>query len=370
MDGIVAVYKEKGWTSFDVIAKVRGILHTRKVGHTGTLDPMAEGVVLVCAGQATRLCSLIEGMHKEYLAGLLLGVSTDSQDITGNVTEKKDVSVSDESEISLKSVKEAAASFLGDYDQIPPMHSAKSIDGVRLYELAHEGITVERKAARVHIYKSSILSEEEAGAFLPDKISEEKKQQNIAYTLRKDRDYLLKGFNADAKKLSEGVSTAVFPLLVNCSRGTYIRTLCYDIGKKLKVPACMSSLVRLSVGNFSIKDTYTVDELDDMMHRGDSSFMLSIDEAIDKIMNLPSAKVTEEENVHVINGATIPSKEVIVDIKPENNLTLAVNGEEKTLFKMHTVDGRCVGIYEKVRDKEAAEDVFKPYKMFKALNTK
>lgn len=174
MDGIVAVYKEKGWTSFDVIAKVRGILHTRKVGHTGTLDPMAEGVVLVCAGQATRLCSLIEGMHKEYLAGLLLGVSTDSQDITGNVTEKKDVSVSDESEISLKSVKEAAASFLGDYDQIPPMHSAKSIDGVRLYELAHEGITVERKAARVHIYKSSILSEEEAVALLPDKISEEK----------------------------------------------------------------------------------------------------------------------------------------------------------------------------------------------------
>lgn len=98
--------------------------------------------------------------------------------------------------------------------------------------------------------------------------------------------------------------------------------------------------------------------------------MLSIDEAIDKIMNLPSAKVTEEENVHVINGATIPSKEVIVDIKPENNLTLAVNGEEKTLFKMHTVDDRFVGIYEKVRDKEAAEDVFKPYKMFKALNTK
>ena len=144
--GIINVYKEKGYTSFDVVAKLRGILKTRKIGHTGTLDPDAEGVLPVCIGRATKVCDLLTEKDKEYEAVMLLGVETDTQDTSGEVLNKTPVEVSEEA------VKEAILSYVGDYDQVPPMYSALKVNGKKLYELAREGKTVERKARTVHIF--------------------------------------------------------------------------------------------------------------------------------------------------------------------------------------------------------------------------
>ena len=145
--GIVNVYKEKGFTSFDVVAKLRGILKQKKIGHTGTLDPDAEGVLPVCVGKATKVCDLLTDKNKEYEAVMLLGITTDTQDISGEVLEQKEVKVSEEE------VKEAVYSFLGDYLQVPPMYSALKINGKKLCDLAREGITVEREARPVYIHE-------------------------------------------------------------------------------------------------------------------------------------------------------------------------------------------------------------------------
>lgn len=147
-DGIINVYKEKGFTSFDVVAKMRGILGQRKVGHTGTLDPAAEGVLPVCAGKGTRLCDMLTDHDKTYRTTMLLGVVTDTQDTTGTVLEEKNTASLTEEE-----VREAIMSFVGDYDQIPPMYSALKVDGKKLYELAREGKEVERKARPVKIHE-------------------------------------------------------------------------------------------------------------------------------------------------------------------------------------------------------------------------
>ena len=181
-DGIINVYKEKGFTSFDVVAKMRGILGQRKVGHTGTLDPAAEGVLPVCAGKGTRLCDMLTDRDKTYRATLLLGTETDTQDTTGTVLSEKSTDFLKEEE-----VRDAILSFVGDYEQIPPMYSALKVDGKKLYELAREGKVVERQARPVKIHEIII----------------------------------------ESVKLPEVVMT------VSCSKGTYIRTLCHDIGEKL-----------------------------------------------------------------------------------------------------------------------------------------
>ena len=146
--GIINVYKEKGYTSHDVVAKLRGILKQKKIGHTGTLDPQAEGVLPVCLGAGTKLCELLTDKDKEYEALLLLGVSTDTQDITGTVQKRLPVTVSEEE------VLQVIGSFVGEYEQIPPMYSAIKIDGKKLYELAREGKEIERKARTVSIVTS------------------------------------------------------------------------------------------------------------------------------------------------------------------------------------------------------------------------
>ena len=182
MDGIVNVYKEKGWTSFDVTKKLRGILGEKKVGHTGTLDPMAEGVLVVCAGQATKLVNAITGTDKTYVADMLLGVTTDTEDITGTVLSQRPLALSDslytpdqdanadrtgaanrvqfekdDLLITEAAIREAVASFIGEYDQVPPMYSAKKVDGQKLYDLARQGKTVERKPCHVRIEDIRIL---------------------------------------------------------------------------------------------------------------------------------------------------------------------------------------------------------------------
>ena len=180
MNGIINVYKEKGYTSHDVVAKLRGILRQKKIGHTGTLDPQAEGVLPVCLGNATRLCDLLTDKTKEYEAVLRLGVTTDTQDMTGQILTESPVEISEDDIIKIMST------FIGKIMQVPPMYSALKVDGRKLVDLAREGIEVERKAREIEIYELEISE----------------------------------------------VNLPLVRFRVNCSKGTYIRTLCQDIGEK------------------------------------------------------------------------------------------------------------------------------------------
>ena len=189
MHGILNVYKEKGYTSHDVVAKLRGITGQKKIGHTGTLDPDAVGVLPVCLGKGTKVCSLLTDENKTYEAVMLLGKVTDTQDISGKVLSERPLDASEDE------VRETVLSFQGEYDQIPPMYSAVKVQGKRLYELARKGQEVERKARRVEICSAEILE-----TALPE-----------------------------------------VRMSVTCSKGTYIRTLCHDIGSKAGCGGCMIS---------------------------------------------------------------------------------------------------------------------------------
>lgn len=209
LNGIILVDKPCDWTSHDVVGKLRGILHERRIGHSGTLDPMATGLLVVFVGRATRAVEFAEADSKEYIAGLHLGISTDTQDITGN-TLKSSNSLPSKAEL-----EQALSAFKGEISQIPPMYSAIKVGGRKLYELARRGESVERKPRRVTIDKLDIIGENES-------------------------DYVLD---------------------VVCSKGTYIRTLCNDIGDTLGCGGCMSSLRRVKAGAFSIEKAHTIDEI-------------------------------------------------------------------------------------------------------------
>lgn len=215
-NGVINVYKEKGYTSHDVVAKMRGILKQKKIGHTGTLDPDAEGVLPVCLGQGTKLCDMLTDKTKTYQAVMLLGTETDTQDTTGTVLSQKPV------EAGPEAVTEAVLSFQGRYDQIPPMYSALKVNGKKLYELARAGKEVERQARPVEI--SDIRIDE--------------------------------------------IHLPRVTMTVSCSKGTYIRTLCYDIGRKLGCGGCMEKLLRTRVGQFELKDSLKLGEIEELAHSG------------------------------------------------------------------------------------------------------
>lgn len=216
INGILNVYKERGYTSHDVVARLRGIVGQKKVGHTGTLDPDAEGVLPVCLGKATKVCDFLTDKDKVYEAVLLLGKETDTQDVTGTVRKEQ------EADCSVQEIEEAVLSFTGAYDQIPPMYSALKVQGKKLCDLARKGIEVERKARTVTIHQIEIL---------------EMKLPRI--TMR-----------------------------VHCSKGTYIRTLCHDIGQKLGCGGCMESLKRVRSAGFVLEDAKTLDEIENCKKEG------------------------------------------------------------------------------------------------------
>ena len=191
INGIVNIYKEKGYTSHDVVAVLRKVVGQKKIGHTGTLDPDATGVLPVCLGRATKVCELLTDHDKTYEALLLLGKTTDTQDISGEVLEERDPG-----DLTEEEVRSCIESFIGEYDQIPPMYSALKVNGKKLYELAREGKTVERKSRKVQIHGIRIL------------------EMNLPHVRME----------------------------VDCSKGTYIRTLCHDIGEKLQVGAVWKNL--------------------------------------------------------------------------------------------------------------------------------
>lgn len=218
MNGILNIYKEPGMTSFDVVARLRKILKIKKIGHTGTLDPDATGVLPICIGYATGAIDYISDTNKCYIAEITLGIKTDTQDASGIITEKKEVNItSDEFETTLEK-------FIGKLKQIPPMYSAVKINGKKLYELAREGKTIERKSREILIY---------------------------------------------SLKNNKRISNEKYQIEIKCSKGTYIRTLCEDIGEELKCGAHMSSLVRTKSGPFEIDNAIYLNEVKEIFDRGD-----------------------------------------------------------------------------------------------------
>ena len=259
MDGIVNILKPPGMTSFDVVAFLRRLTGERKIGHTGTLDPMAAGVLPVCAGRATKAVEFLMEKDKLYRAEVTLGITTDTQDTTGAVlTEKKP-------ELSDSEIVKAVTSFRGKYVQLPPMYSAVRVNGKKLYELAREGIETERQAREAEIFSLEVLS-----------IS------------RKDRIRVL--FD------------------VHCSKGTYIRTLCADIGDVLGCGGCMSFLLRLKAGLFHISESVTLEELS---RRKDEGTLEDIVIGTDAVFGgFGSCVLDEASEKKFMNGMQIPFSEI------------------------------------------------------------
>ena len=253
INGIVNIYKEKGYTSHDVVAVLRKVVGQKKIGHTGTLDPDATGVLPVCLGRATKVCELLTDHDKTYEALLLLGKTTDTQDISGEVLEERNPGNLTEEE-----VRSCIESFIGEYDQIPPMYSALKVNGKKLYELAREGKTVERKSRKVQIHGIRIL------------------EMNLPHVRME----------------------------VDCSKGTYIRTLCHDIGEKLQVGGCMEELERTKVGRFLKEDAVTRDEVRQKMEQGEGAELFT---PLDQIFaELPAVTVTDAKAWMSYNGNDFP----------------------------------------------------------------
>lgn len=298
INGIINIYKEAGFTSHDVVAKLRGIVKQKKIGHTGTLDPDAVGVLPVCFGNATKLCDMLTDKSKEYEACMLLGVTTDTQDISGKVLTQKEVTSSQEE------VVRAIESFLGEYDQIPPMYSALKVNGKKLYELAREGKEVERKARKVEISSIQILE----------------------------------------------VNLPEVRFLVGCSKGTYIRTLCADIGEKLGCGATMKSLKRTKVGSFHVEQAITLSQVEEYVKNGTlASYVLPSDEAFP---GFRKATIKKEHAKSLANGNKLYPNQLLF----ETNGSF-LEGEQILVYDENHV---FTGLYQK----DDEESCLKPVKMF------
>ena len=299
--GFLNIYKEAGFSSHDVVAKLRGMLRQKKIGHTGTLDPDAEGVLPVALGRATKAISLLEDHSKGYDVRLLLGVETDTYDTSGQVIDS--VSLLNVSE---EQVREAILSFQGDLMQVPPMYSAKKVNGKRLYELAREGVVIERKAVPVRIDEIRDLKME-----LPE----------VSFH-------------------------------VECSKGTYIRSLCHDIGEKLGCGGCMAKLVRTRAGQFAIGEAHRLEELqcviDEMKKgqngewtnpqagdRGNSTiedWILPIDHAFSEF---PALFVKDKSTKKAVNGNPIS----VFDLKNRE----VVKSDQ---YRIYVCENKFLGIYQ------------------------
>lgn len=300
INGMINIYKEAGFTSHDVVAKMRGILKQKKIGHTGTLDPEAVGVLPVCLGNGTKLCDMFTDKSKVYEGVLYLGVATDTQDMTGKILERREIHASEEE------IREVVLSFLGEYHQIPPMYSALKVNGQKLYELARQGKEVERKPRELMIESIEILS----------------------------------------------VDLPRVRFLVGCSKGTYIRTLCHDIGEKLGCGAAMESLIRRRVGNFRIEDAITLSMLETL--RDENRVMEKVISVESLFNNYTGVKSAEEYDYLLKNGNSLLERQM--DTAFHQNIECL--GEKKV--RMYDSSGVFYGIYEYIPDKA----LFKPFKMF------
>lgn len=299
-NGIMNVYKEAGYTSHDVVARLRGICKMKKIGHTGTLDPEAVGVLPVCLGSGTKLCGLLTDWDKEYIAVLYLGMVTETQDMTGRVLKRCTPEQTEALEET--AVRAAVLGFLGEYEQIPPMYSALKVNGRKLYELAREGKEIERKPRKVWIKEIEILE----------------------------------------------LNLPRVRMRVVCSKGTYIRTLCHDIGEKLGCGGVMESLVRSRVGMFGIDNALTLRQIEELRERDEISSVIIKPDAV--FGEDRAVTVTEQGRRMAENGNTLRMEYLTDGIDLED-------GEE---IRVYDGTGRFYGIYQF----HSKAGVIKPVKMF------
>ncbi len=301
IDGIINVYKEKDYTSFDVVAKLRGILRQKKIGHTGTLDPMAEGVLIVCLGKATKLVDLLVTSTKEYKASMQLGIDTDTEDITGKVLNESD----SWKMLGDKEITDAVKSFIGKYEQLPPMYSAIKKDGKKLYEYARQGVEIEREKRPVEIISISDI---------------EIKKPYVHFN-------------------------------VKCSKGTYIRSLCRDIGQKLGCGAAMSALLRNELHGMYAKDAYKLNEIE----------LLRDDNALDKCIVPMDTLLNEYKRLDVkptaskllSNGNKLNADSFLTQVTVDDEI------EPNELFRVYD-NNLLMALYRF----NAEDGMFVPYKMF------
>jgi tRNA pseudouridine55 synthase len=256
MEGVIAVNKPAGWTSHDVVAKMRKWSRIRRIGHTGTLDPLATGVLPLCLGRATRLAEYLQDRPKEYIAQVRFGIATDTQDVTGQVQEEWE-----QVRLDPQEVERVVLSFVGQMEQVPPMFSAVKIGGKKLYELAREGIEIERKPRPITIYELEII---EINTDLPHPY-------------------------------------AKFRVL--CSKGTYIRTLCFDIGRKLGVPAAMENLVRTRSGDITLEMCHAIEDIDKKARSGQLQDLIIPADRL--LTHMPEIKVDEVSEKLASHGQAI-----------------------------------------------------------------
>lgn len=300
--GVINVYKEKGFTSHDVVAKLRGILKQKKIGHTGTLDPDAEGVLPVCLGSATKLCDMLTGETKEYVTVLRLGVKTDTQDLSGKILNEREVTV------KADQITAIIQSFVGASMQIPPMYSALKVNGQKLYELARKGQVVERKPRPIEIYEIEILA----------------------------------------------VQLPRITMRVVCSKGTYIRTLCNDIGETAGCYGAMESLRRTKVSSFCIEHASTLSEIE-KMRDADRLFELIL--PVDQMFaHLPACVVRTEYQKLIANGNAFS----VNHLKEDCALFMAGTGEEDGQVRVYDEKHCFYGVYRYERTSQK----FIPVKMF------
>lgn len=302
-DGVINIYKEKGFTSFDVVAKLRGILKQKKIGHTGTLDPDAEGVLVVCLGKATKLCDILTDKNKSYEAVFRLGITTDTEDSSGTVLSQKDVCVTEEQ------VKDVIQSFVGEYQQIPPMYSAIKVNGRKLYELARQGIEIERKPRPVMIHDIEILS----------------------------------------------IQLPVVKIAVNCSKGTYIRSLCRDIGEQLGCGAVLEHLLRTSVNAqetgfvFTTQDALRLLDVESLVSQGMlDSHIISIDRLFPRY---PKYTVNKNGNARLMNGNLLSLHDL------EGEVSVQEDGTPGLIYDPD-------GIFRAIYRYQSEQKMFKADKMF------
>ena len=299
IDGILNVYKEQDYTSFDVVAKLRGILKQKKIGHTGTLDPMAEGVLLVCLGKATKLVDLLTEGDKCYRATMKLGYETDTEDVTGETTAEGDAAVL--AQLTQADVKRAFLSFIGKYDQIPPMYSAIKKDGKKLYEYARAGIEVKREPRPVEIYAIQDITKEADDTYSFD---------------------------------------------VYCSKGTDILSVCRDIGRILSCLAVLSGLHRKEVHGFSVTDALTLQEIE--VRQADGTLQDATLPADALLKQYPAYEITEQAENYQRNGNKL-SPRFFKDMGERRDTRIRV---------YHA--GKFAALY----DYKEEEQIYKPFKMF------
>jgi tRNA pseudouridine55 synthase len=300
-NGIINVYKEKGYTSHDVVAKMRGILKMKKIGHTGTLDPDAEGVLPVCVGKATKLVDIITDKDKTYEAVLKLGVTTDTQDLTGKILTECEVTATQQE------IEEAIKSYIGEYMQLPPMYSAIKVNGKKLYELARQGKEIERERRKVYIYDIRILE-----------------------------------FNPTEHEIT---------VSVDCGKGTYIRTLLHDIGETLGCGGSMKSLIRCAVGSFHINDAIKLSSMEELVKENKiETVIYPVDAVFNKYQKLV---VDREYHKLIYNGNSFRREHLIRSLQEQQQA-------QAEWYRIYDSDDIFIGIYQYDPEK----DSYQPVKMF------